>query len=369
MSRQLSLLALVLGVLLMVAAPVLALVVVPSLAVFPDDAASERILNLDYLTLFRPEEMAFFRSQSGDGVRMERQVRVEAVEGDAMLIREDQQILNDDEPLIELVYHYALDRRDLRQAASIPDAWRDYPGYWARDGFVIQWQLDTHPEDYDGWVEDYRETRQLDFIREETRAGIDTYYFESRSDPAPMQTEQVEFLGLPTRMNLEQLTALASQLQFSDPDVQELAASLFPLLISLAIEATQDIPEGEPLTAPLLYAHDYWGEYWVEPITGTVIDTVKYERRTVTFPPEIIEHMRDTMAGFNQDPAILDEVLPVVAGEFVYRASEVSIAQAKSEAQEGIDQLTLFGQTIPLGLAVLGMGLVGAGAFLRGRPV
>ncbi|MFP4321932.1 MAG: porin PorA family protein [Anaerolineales bacterium] len=139
------------------------------------------------------------------------------------------------------------------------------------------------------------------------------------------------------------------------------------MLISLAIEATQDIPAGEPQTAPLIYAHDFWGEYWVEPITGTVIDTVKYERRTVTFPPEIIEHMRGTMENFNQDPAILDDVLPVVANEFIYRASDESVEQAKSEAQEAIDQLTLFGQTIPLGMGILGVAMVGGGFFLGRR--
>ncbi|MFP4321931.1 MAG: porin PorA family protein [Anaerolineales bacterium] len=188
MSRQTSWLLIGIGGVLIVGALALAFVVVPTLAIFPDDAESERILELDYLTLFRPEEMKFFRAEPGatDDVRFERQVRVEAVDGDAMLIREDQQIINAGDPLIELVYHYALDRRDLRQAENIPNEWRDFPGFWDRDGFVIQWEIGTQPQDYDGWVEDFRQTRPLEFIREETRAGMETYYFEARNDPAPM---------------------------------------------------------------------------------------------------------------------------------------------------------------------------------------
>lgn len=143
-----------------------------------------------------------------------------------------------------------------------------------------------------------------------------------------------------------------------------------PTMLEAAVRETQDIPEDQKeLTVPVLYFYDYDGQYWVEPTTGALLNTVKYEHRAATFPPEILDHLSQSVAALGMDPEIVMGLLPVTVSEYQYNGSAESIADAQHDARQAIDQLQLFGTTLPIILVVLGgLCVLGGGyGIMRGR--
>jgi hypothetical protein len=351
---------------LIVVALALALVIVPSMKVFPDDVDTTRVFDLNYLTLLDADTMEFYRAEPDnlpENLRIERNIFVEETDGNKTLIRETQTILDGDDELIQQVKYHPLDRKTLATLTDFPEAWTEHDGYWLREGQVIGWGLDVEQRDYDGWSDDTRHVVNLAYDDVEEHGGIETYHFTSHSDAEPIAEAHVAQLGLPTELSIESLRSLAAGMDIEDEETRTQVETLLPLLIRQAVLTTQADADPDNVAAPLVYYYDYDGEYWVEPQTGVLIDTRKYENRTVTFPPEIIDQLKTTLGAMGRDPDAIDSLLPLSVNTFEYVMSPESTADAVDDAQESIDQLTLFGMTIPIGMIAVGIVLAGTGLY------
>lgn len=366
---------LLLGFALIILGVLLMTLIVPKLALFPADLEARREYQLDYLTLLNAENLSFFIAAPDENPNLviDRLVKVEAVEGQAMLVREDQRVMNGEESLYEVTYYYALDRKTLLAAEDFPAEWRDHAGFWERDGLVISWPLDTQKQDYRGWAEDYRASVPLEFVREENYHGIDTYYFTSESAAQALVIPHVETLGMPQSLTPLQLATIAGSVEVEGIEVTPSGRIRLLNLIRAAVAATQENVD----VIPLVYEYDYRGEYWIEPVTGTVIDTVKYEHRAATFPQEVLAHVQNELE--NSDIAtdavdylpadILERLMPITVNEFVYRATPDTLTETIDEANDFKNQMRLFGTYLPLGLIGVGLGLLLAWAVVKKRGI
>lgn len=369
MNNTLRTALLAIGTLFVVGGLLLAFVVVPSMKVFPDDVDIDREYNVEYLTLLDSDTMEFqsFSRETSPDLRIERNVKGEDSTEDMVLVRETMSFVhNGDEVIRTVVKSHVLDRKTLEFVGDVPEDWKESEGFAQRAGLIIGWGLDSEAKDYRGWSDDYNSTVDLVYQNEEEHNGITTYYYISESGPQPIAPEYVEFLQLPAALSVDQIKGLAEGLPIEDPTSKQLATSLLPIWIEEAVRQFYDVPEGEPAMVPLVYAYDYVGEYWVEPQTGVLIDTHKIENRTATFPPEVMEYLRGKLETLRRDPATLDSLLPVTVNAFEYRQTQKSQDEAVDNAQESLDQITLFGTYVPIGLVVLGVicgggGLLGAG--------
>lgn len=359
-----------LGLKFIIGGVVLAAVVVPLLEVFPDDVATTLDFEVEYLTLLDPETLTFTDVPAGEAndIMIRREITTEDVNGDVVMIREDQRLLNGAQVLQNVTFRYPVDRKTLEQRDDVLPEWAAADGLWAREGLVIGWGVDPEPRDYIGWNEDTRQPEVIAYEGRDEINGFDAYYFTSSSEPKRINPAQVEVLGLLPELTIEQVAGLARSLEVDDPIIGRLLTTALPRLMENAVRETQNIPADVPtedIRVPLEFYYDYDGQYWVEPETGVLLNTVKHEHRAATFPQEIIEHLAGSVEGLGQDRALIDDLLPLTVSDFRYTGTDAAVQAQSQAAQAAIDQLNLYGQTIPLLLGVVGGALLlGAGLFV-----
>jgi hypothetical protein len=373
MSKSLGIGAIILGLISAIAGIVLMTVIVPGMKIFPDDVDTTRTFDVAYLTLLDAETLQFLVFEEGGDhdLSINRIVRVEEVDGENTLIFEQQDLMNGDEVLASQVKRYGLDRRTLTPADDIPETWQSAESNWERAGQVIGWPIGVEARDYDGWNEDYREIVDLEFEEEVEHEGIRTYYYTAAYDPLPIVAEHAAVLGLPESLTTIQLAQLANSIEVEGLEL-ELPARL--RIIQVLSQALEDVT-GQSDAVTLEYYYDYTGEYWVEPTTGVLIDTHKYENRAVTFPQDVRERFQEILEESEQDeeannylpPNVLDALLPIQVNTFYYEMTDASIQDAIDDAVPQRDNIQLFGTTIPIGLIILGVVLSGAGGFIYTR--
>lgn len=368
----------VLGVVLVAVGLLLMQVIVPGMKVFPADVDTTRVFDVAYLTLLNADTLEFMQFPEGEehDLRIERNIFVEEVDGGNTLIRETQTLFNGDEPLRppSIKYH-ALDRHTMEPIEDVPEAWAAHDGYWDREGIVIGWGIGAEARDYVAWSDDTRSTVEMEYQGEEEHSGINTLYFTSESDPALITDEHAAYLGLPASLTIVQLRGLAEGMDVSSVELSDGArAKITPAIIN-ALRAV-----GTDLQAiPLIYYYDYVGEYWVEPTTGVLIDTRKYENRGAAFPQEIMDAIQAELesSANNQDPEaedylppdIMEQLMPITVNQYEYVANAASVQDAIDDATSSRDKLMLFGQTVPIILIVAGVLLAGlAGFFYAQSP-
>jgi len=289
---------LVVGILLIVAGIVLMAVIVPSMRVFPNDVDTTRTYDVAYFTALDRNTMQFlqFGPEESANLRIERHVQVLATDGNKTLVAETQTILlrdpatETDTPLTQIIKYHTLDRRTLEPVADFPEAWTTLATlpdanwdahYWPREGVTIGWGPEgVEQRNYLGWSDDYRDTVDMVFVREEEHGGINTYYFTAASEPRPIDPAHLTVLGLPPALPLSAISALVAGLDIEDEATRATVQEYLPLLLGQVVGADGNVP--------LTYYYDYTGEYWVEPDTGVIIDTHKIENRTVSFTDEVI---------------------------------------------------------------------------------
>jgi hypothetical protein len=366
------------GVVLILLGLLLMLVIVPSMKQFPEDVDTTRIYHVEYLTLLDGETLQFTSIPAGDNpdLRIERHFKVEEVDGERALVREEQTILNGEAALTALVKYYAIDRKTMEAIEDVPSAWKEHDGYWQREGLAMGWAIDSQEKDYTGWSDDYNSTVPLVYVRQEEHGGINTYYFTSEgTTPRPIDPAYAQFLGLPSELSITSVGQLAASLD--SPDV-ELTIPQKVLLIGLIQDATIAV-YGEPaegeLMIPLEYAYDYTAEYWVEPKTGVLIDTRKHEHRAASFPQDLMDKFTELASQREEGsaeyipPDTLEKLMPITVSEYVYQGTEQTLDEARQDAEDAISQLQLFGTIIPLVLIVVGVVVGSYGVYgMRRRP-
>lgn len=159
--------------------------------------------------------------------------------------------------------------------------------------------------------------------------------------------DHVAQLNLPAGLPKAEFAALIEQ-----TDLPAMVKSLLPNLL--------DNLEGD--TVPLEYYYEYDAEYWIEPVTGVLIDTRKHELRTVGLAGEVIAD--SPLAALPEEQRAN---LRVAVSDFTYWGTDETVQDAKQDAEDVKDDLQLFGTTIPVIAIVLGavLGIIGAFVFIR----
>lgn len=347
-------LLLLLGLVLIAAGLVVMLVIVPGMKQFPEDVDTTRQYAGTMPVLLNPASMEFMADVPVD---LERHFETEEVDGDLALVLEEQTLSTQSQPLTQFTKRHVIDRKTMEFVTDIPEKWAGKEGLIPRGGLVLGWPIDTEKKDYEGWSDDYMAKVPLvyDSVVEHPRAEIETYLFTSESGPQPIVPQAVAAMGLPTELTHEQLAGLVGGL-----DINPMIAQALPLLISQA---------EWPDPVPLSYVYEYTGEYWIEPATGVLIDTHKVEIRKAGFSDELMASLAAQIENLpiDVDPAVVAEFLPVTVFHLDYQATDESVQDAKDDALDAKDQLTLFGTTLPIAAIVIGLllGLVGAVLFMR----
>lgn len=347
-------LLLLLGLILIAAGLVVMLVIVPGMKQFPEDVDTTRQYAGTMPVLLNPASFEFMTDVPVD---LERHFETEEVDGDLALVLEEQTLSTQGQPLTQFTKRHVIDRKTMEFVTDIPEEWAGKEGLIPRGGLVLGWPIDTEKKDYEGWSDDYMAKVPLvyDSVVEHPRAEIETYLFTSESGPQPIVPQTVAAMGLPTELTHEQLAGLVGGL-----DINPMIAQALPLLIGQA---------EWPDPVPLSYVYEYTGEYWIEPTTGVLIDTHKVEIRKAGFSDELMASLGAQIENLpiDVDPAVVAEFLPVTVFHLDYQATDESVQDAKDDALDAKDQLTLFGTTLPIAAIVIGLllGLLGAVMFMR----
>lgn len=357
--RALGAILLLIGLVLVVGGLVLMLVIVPGMKQFPDDVDTTRVYEGSMAVLLAPQPDGSLVFINDFDVTLERHFYTEETDGELALVVEEQALSSDVLPApIQILKRNAINRKTMEWADDHPAAWDEKEGIYQRGGLTLGWPIDSEKKDYLGWSDDYRSTVDLVFDSEveHPRAGIETYLYTSEYDLAPIDPAQVELMGFPPALPQEALTGLIGGMEGISPMI----AQGFPLLMSLA---------EWPDPVPLEYYYEYFGEYWVEPSSGVLVDTHKIETRKVTIPAELLASLVEQLGSLpvDVDEAVIAELLPITVYALDYQATDQTVQDAKADAEDAKDQIELFGTTIPLVAIIAGAVLGVVGLFLAMR--
>lgn len=339
-SRTIAISLLAVGVLLVAGGFVLKYAITPELAQFPDDVDTTRTYGgtvdiLNQSALADPSQPLFFNDLP---VISTRNVTTEEVDGSKALVRNQAELTAAPGTpiagarLTGFDDYYTIDRKSMEAIENFTDSDKVIPG---RSGLVVGWPIGTEARDYPGWNGDPQTPVTLEYVREEERAGINTYVFTASSGPLEIK-DPGTLSEFPEGIPKEAIEPLLPALNLP-PDILAALPQLLPLL---------------PDVIPLSYTYEFSATYWVDPTTGILIDIEKNDVRKA----EIV--------GL---PIPLE---PIEVYNLRFTATEDSLAAAVNDAEDNGRLLTL-GETVgPISLWALGGLLLLAGAFLlrRRRP-
>ena len=341
MGKGLSWALTIIGVLLLAAGLVLMLAIVPGMKKMPADTDTTRDYEGTMVVLLNPADFTF---QKMLPITLQRHFAVTETDGDLALVKEEKTMMTGTTPLQQVVTHYAVDRTTMLATDQYPEDWATSEGFLPREGIVLSWPMDTEQKDYTGWSDDYMSTVPLTFAEEATheRSGMTLYKFTSSSDPKPIVPEMVAAMGLPTELPKAQVQQLLGQI-----DLSALPGDMLTQLFAML-----------PDPVPLGYYYGYDGTYWIDPVTGIIVDVEKAEKRSVSLSPDLLEGTplallpEEQMAG-----------LRVPVSDFKYTATDASVVEAKADAEDAGSKLQLYGTTLPwigivAGAVLLVIGLV-----------
>jgi hypothetical protein len=320
--RRWGVVLVVVGLLMFAGAAVLRFVVVPSGQMLPADTA-EQIEYAGTLTALDPTAI-------GEGdldaatvrdvpLTVERDFEVLETEGDlarvsdaaTVTVTESGDVVNETERI------YTIDRRSMH---AVPN-FTDDPAEEA-EGLVVGFPIGAEKLNYVGWVQEVEEAAHVIYQGETTVEGLTVYEYTGEHTTEVSGGDLVE--GAPESLPKEQLVGLVEAVGVP-AELQEQLSAALPIL---------------PDRVPLAYTFSTQDGYLVEPTTGIIVDMTKTTRTSVG------------MAGFE------DVSFPVVETTVEYTPDNV-VDQAQ-RAQDALDGLRLFGTTIPLVLAGLGVVALGA---------
>lgn len=307
----------VVGVLLIAGAAVLRFVVVPAGQALPADT-DERIAYTGTVTAIDPAALETGDLGAGGAselpVRVDRRLTVLETEGDSARVRDASVVTATEtgETVNRASYVYTVDRRTMHAVPSFTDE----PAEDA-EGLVIGFPIGSEKLNYVGWVQDVEQTAHVKYEGERDVDGLAAYEYGGEFSTEVPASELPG--GAPSSLPKEQLGGLVEALDLP-PELGEQLADALPLL---------------PASIPLTYTYGTVDSYTVEPTTGIIVDLTKTTTTSVG------------VEGF------ADMQLPVVETTVGY--TQENVTNEVQRAQDALDQLELYGTTIPLVLLVLGV--------------
>ncbi|MFI6981816.1 porin PorA family protein [Embleya sp. NPDC050154] len=325
----------VVGLVLIACAFVLAYVITPNYVVrLPDDTDAKRSYTGTFRTLLDAQEVA--KGSLATAVKrnvplaVERTVKVEETSGNTALVSDSRTTTAAGNPVEKTDWKYAVNRKTLEPSGSHPAGWTVVDA----QGLTVSWPLGAKKKTYTGWRPETGTTTPLTYARTENRSSLSTYVYEANLPPTRITDPQV-LAGLPPAVPRTTL-ALVAQLGTLSAAAKEQLAALLPTL-------------SDPV--PLSYTLASADTFWIEPETGSVIDTRRSQQRVA-----------GVIAPSNG--AFLP-LLPV--SDVFYQQTPESVKDAADDADDGHDAIMLVGTILPIVVGVVGALLVAAALLIRRR--
>jgi hypothetical protein len=306
----------VVGLVLLVAAPVLRWGVAPAVTKLPSDTNTIRIYTGSASTVINPSVAhgtlfgpALLHDQP---VTVQHQVTVTGTSGDSARIADSKKVSVPGTTVANVNQTYAVDRKTLGRGSGFPDV-------TLQTGQTFNWPIHTAKQDYVGWVSDTQSSTPLRFTGTADRDGIETYVFTA-SVPTSRITDPAMLSQLPGALPKSLLSSMVPSLGLTMDQLQQLA----------------DVLPQLPDPVPFGYLFSSAATYWVAPDTGIVVDVVSHEVRTAAF-------------------VVGSRLMPVGAVlDFTYSAPASTVHAAGQDAKNGADKMQLISTTLPLVALITG---------------
>ncbi len=332
----------VIGVVLLVAAGLMAWWITPSyIARTPNDYNKTRTYTGTIHTLVNPAALATGNLsaaiKTGLPATLTDQVKVLQTSGNTALVQDTRTITTAGSPVGKTVSKYAVNRQTLEATTSHPSNWS---GVTPARGLTVSWPLGAKQQNYTGWVYLTQTTTPLRYVKQAQQGGINTYEYQATVPPTPIKNPQA-LAGLPKTLPVALLARISAAGIISPSQLASLAR-LFPHATSV----------------PLSYTYQGANAYWVAPATGLVVNVSTNETET---------------GGIALPNGKVVPLIPVLSD--TYHASPASLQAAVTDAKNGSSTITTWGVTVPIIAAAVGFVLVVLAVLLwlrgrsRGRPV
>lgn len=333
MRKALSIIGIVLGLLLVLAAVGLKWIGAPALAVLPADTDTTRTYSGTAAALLNPAAIAAPGSGPivlrGVPITVTHHTKVLGTKGSNALVSDAKSVQTGGTPVAAADYRYAVDRTDLDRGSG-------YPGVVKQTGLTFNWPIRAKKQDYLGWVADTQRGAPLKFTGTAKRGGVSTYVYTLQTAAEPITDPQV--LGaLPKGLPKANLVRLAGGL------------GLAPAQLALLQQALPPLPD----PVPFAYTYQVEATYWVAPVTGIVVDIRQHEVRTLGLA-----------LGATTAP-----VTPVM--DISFTSQPATLAAAAKDARDKGAAITSVYTTVPFALVTVGavlvlLGLIGLALRRRG---
>lgn len=311
----------ILGVLMLAGAAVLRFVIIPGSMQLPANT-NETIVYTGKMTALNAAAL-----QHGDmhhavtrglPVTIHRTIKVLQTDGNKALVQDSSVITAQQggQTVATSKYYYAVDRKTLN---AIPN-FTSYPVQNAQ-GMVIGFPMGAKQQPYAGWLVEAQNITSSAYAGKGNVQGVAVYQYKS---DATVPVKNAAAAGLPAAMPKALLPVLAQASGLS-PALQQQLGQRLPAL---------------PANVPLTYSFLNLGNYWVEPVTGVMVNM-----------------NRATTTSFSV-PGLPAVKIPVSALEITYTPQNVT--DMVNKANDGLSKVSLYGTTIPLVLLILGLIAIGA---------
>jgi hypothetical protein len=330
----------VVGLILLVAAGLLAWLITPSyIARLPGNYNKTRTYDTTIRTLFNPAALASGNLagaiKTGLPGQISETVKVQQTSGNTALVQDTRVITAAGTTVAHTVTYYALDRQTLEATSSHPSNWTVTPA----KGLTVSWPLGAKQQNYTGWVYQTGTTTTLKYTGQAQQGGINTYKYQATVPPTLLSNPQL-LAGLP----------------------KTLPASLLPRMTAAGlISASQAAALAKALPGataiPLGYTYSSANTYYVAPATGLVVN---------------VSNNETVMGGIALPGGKIVPLLPALA--YSYHATPASLTAAVNDANSGASTITTWGVTVPIIALAVGFVLVVLAVYLwmragsRGRP-
>jgi len=331
----------ILGVILLVAAGLMAWWITPSyIARMPSNYNKTRTYTGTISSLLNP--VAFARGDLAGAIRtglpatLTDQVKVLQTSGNTARIQDTRTISASGTRVSSMSWQYAVDRSSLQATSSHPGNWKVTPA----TGLTVSWPLGAKKQNYTGWVPLTHTTTPLTYVKQAQQGGINTYEYHATVPPTPIKDSQV-LATLPKTIP----AALVTRIK---------AAGLLPAGEAAAL--ARAFPHATSI--PVGYTYQASNNYFVDPSTGLVVN---------------VSNKETEMGGIALPGGKIVPLFPILSD--TYHATPSSLSAAVTDAKNGGSTITTWGVAVPIAAAAVGFLLVVAAILLwlrgrsRGRPV
>jgi Porin PorA len=325
----------VVGVVLLVAAALLAWWITPSyIARLQGNSNTVRTYDGQIRTLVDPAALRAGNLagaiRAGLPETLRRQVTVLQTSGNTALVKDATTLTTSGRQIGGITSQYAVDRTSLEATASHPSSW----SITSAKGLTFNWPIPAQHRNYTGWVPFTETTTALKYVKQEPQGGVNTYVYQATVPPTPIKNPQV-LRALPASVPVSLLQAAEK-------------ARLIPA--SLIAGLARAFPGAR--TVPLGYVYESTSTYWVAPATGIVVNLNTSEIQ---------------VGGVALPNGRFVPLLPVLADS--YKQSSSSVQAAATDATNDSNTITTWNTTVPIAVVAVGFVLVVIAVFLwiRGR--